>query len=84
MPKEIVLLPRTKLPPDELDRRARLLLSTQTDAGDDDVLDRAIKIARDEKLDVVFRSGDKLFTPAVAYSLRYDRGIDVRHYAGGG
>ncbi len=79
MPKEIVLMPRRKLPPEELERRARLLLTTQTDAGDDEVLDLAIKIAHDERLDVVFRNErGKLLTPELAYSLRYNGGLDVR------
>lgn len=79
MPKEIVLMPRQKHTPEELERRARLLLPTQTDNGDDDVLDAAIKIAYEEKLDVVFRNErGKLFSPELAYSLRYNGGLDVR------
>lgn len=79
MPLEIVLQDRHKLSKAELERRARLLLSSQTDGGDDRVLDMAIKIAYEEKLDVVFRSGDgRLFTPEAAYRLRYKRGLDLR------
>lgn len=80
MPKEIIIQTRPTLTDEELERRARLLLSTQTDSGDDAVLDRAIKIAHDEGLDVVFRRSPtgKIITPGTAYSLRYERGIDLR------
>ncbi len=80
MPKEIIIQTRPTLSDEELDRRARLLLDTQADNGDDAVLDRAIKIAHDEGIDVVFRRtpNGKIITPGTAYSLRYERGIDLR------
>lgn len=58
---------------------ARLLLDNQIqDEGDDDVLDAAIAIARAEKLNVKFVHREKEITPDIAYSIRYNRGLDIR------
>lgn len=80
MPKEIVLQSRPKQHKEELERLARLLLSDGADSGDDAVMDLAIKIAYDENLDVVFRTDKtaRMLTPAQAYRLRYERGLDIR------
>ena len=63
----------------QIDIEARLLLGNLIqDEGDDDVLDAAIAIARAEKLNVKFVHREKEITPDIAYSIRYNSGLDIR------
>ncbi len=63
----------------EIDERATLLLEGKIqDDGDDDILDRAIGIAYEQNLDVVFMRGEKAINPEIAYSIRYHNGFTIR------
>jgi hypothetical protein len=63
----------------EIDERAMLLLEGKIqDDGDDDILDRAIGMAYEQNLDVVFMRGEKAINPEIAYGIRYRSGLRIR------
>jgi Ni2+-binding GTPase involved in maturation of urease and hydrogenase len=75
----IAITARGKFGPDELDRLARQMLATGVCHEDDHVIDKAVKIARDEGLAVEFLLPSGVVISAdVAYRLRYERGLDIR------
>jgi hypothetical protein len=65
---------------EDIERLANLLLEGKIDdLGEDDVLDRAIKIANAKSLEVLFDDGaGRVFTSEMAYRLRFVRALDIR------
>ncbi len=80
MPKEITII--QSLNDNELDAKARELLTSGIDTGNDDVLNQAIFIAKNENLDVVFKSTKtgKIITPDLAFRIHFDRGLNIRSF----
>ena len=55
-----------------------LLENKIQDEGDDDVLDMAISIAYKENKNVKFVFREKEIEPEIAFSIRYNSGLNIR------
>jgi len=66
---------------EDVERLARALLSGEIeDTGEDDVLDKAIEIAKNEGIEVQFEEErGQIYNVDMAYRLRYNRALDLRH-----